>query len=82
MLRWLNCLRRRHEPAPSCITLERKVTPGQKDATAALKRAREATQTALELGRQGAAEAASLRELRERNHFAEAFYHLFEGGRS
>lgn len=58
----------------------RKVTPGQREATAAL---RQTTEDAKEIkARRSLADAYAerLRELRETNHFAEQFDELFRGG--
>lgn len=77
MPRWLNFLR--HQPCDP-VSLERKVTPGQREANAALGRAVAARREVEEQASQVKAVASQLREIRERNHFAEALRTLFEGG--
>jgi hypothetical protein len=75
--RWIKRLRPNREP----VTPERQVTFGQRAASAAL---RESTEAHREIAAQ-ATEAADLgrqlREIRERNHFAESMELLFRGGR-
>ena len=77
MLRWFNCLRR---PRRECVSLERTVSVGQREASAALRRAVAARQQAEDMRPESVELAAQLRELRERNHFAEALELLFRGG--
>lgn len=72
---WLNCLRRNRE----CVSLERRVSPGQRDASAALARSRAARRDAEGRGLEVTEAVAELRLSRERNHFAEKIYQLFQG---
>lgn len=61
MFRWIRRLRRRGE------------TQGQVDATAALQAAVEAREETERRGPEVASVVHQLRQIRERNHFAEAF---------
>ena len=79
MQRWLDCLmpRRRRRP---CVSLVRVVSPGQREASAALVRASSALRDAQVLSPQVSETADRLRDLRDRNHFAESIYQLYRGG--
>jgi hypothetical protein len=76
--RWLNCLLR---PRRDHVRSEPEVTPGQREANAALGRATEALRETEQLTPEVARVAEQLREIRERNPFAESLYLLFQGGR-
>lgn len=75
---WISRLFHRREG----VSLERTVTPGQRDATAALGRATEALQEIEDQKPSVSAAAQKLRRLREHNHFAEAIGQLYRGGRA
>lgn len=75
---WIRRLLHRRE----CVQPERTVTPGQRDATAALGRATAALQEIEDQKPSVFAAAHKLRMLREHNHFAEAIDQLYRGGRS
>jgi hypothetical protein len=75
--RWLNCLLHPHRDRP-CP--RRKVTPGQREANAALGRANDAMREVEDLIPEVNRVAEQLREIRERNHFAESLYLLYRGG--
>lgn len=61
MFRWTKRLRHRGE------------SQGQADASAALRKAKEAREETVSLGPEVASVVRQLRQIRERNHFAEAF---------
>ena len=76
MPRWVHYLRhplRRR----SCVSLERTVTPGQREAAAAMARASSATPVAEGLKAQASTTAEHLRRIRRRNHFSESIGELF-----
>lgn len=81
MLRWFNCLpHRRRRP---CVSLERetrKISPGQRAASAALAQAIAAGPEVHGLVAGLKREAAALQRARDRNHFAEAMNELYRGG--
>lgn len=70
MIRWtrLLCIRKRGRP-----------TPGQRAADRAVERAKEARREAEERRPEVDEAAGKLREIRERNHFAEMFRAAIEG---
>lgn len=76
MPRWIRRLLRRREG----VCLERVVTPGQQEATAALNNIT-AVRREIQAQAPEAAELSNqLRVFRERNHFAEAMELLYRGG--
>lgn len=74
MLRWIK------RPRRDRVSLERAVSPGQREATAALGRATAAVQDIQGRSPEVTQVAGQLRQLREHNHFAEGLYLLFRGG--
>ncbi|WP_443732112.1 DUF7620 family protein [Streptantibioticus silvisoli] len=75
MLRWIGRLFLRRKPRPQ------EATPGLREAEAALERAQAAQSVEDERTVEVAAAMHRLRELRERNHFAEMFRAAMGGER-
>lgn len=77
MPRWLKRLPR---PRRDHVSPAAEVTPGQQEANAALGRATRALREAEQQAPETTQASGFLREIRERNHFAESLELIFRGG--
>jgi hypothetical protein len=76
-MEWRKLLRLRRREV---VSLERVVTAGQREATAAVKRARQDHAEAQARRAQMAVEIERLQQLRAQNHFAERMRTALQGG--
>lgn len=83
-MRWFSLPHLRRKHGVSLERQTRRVSPGQRAASAALATADAALPEARGLGRDLAQAGAALRELRQRNHFAESMQEIYRnrGGRA
>ena len=79
-LSWITWWRRRNRTSVSLVRETPRQSPGLRAASQALQQTRRERLQVERLGPQVAEAAASLRECRDRNHFAEAIRAALQGG--